>query len=288
MKQRPMSFPAGFEMAPASTLFPPPQVAADTTRATDRRAILREEIRQAREMLQRLPATEQQRLYEESRAKSTTLFALLHRLQEDPVMRALVHSAVERTRLAPADAELARAAARAFAAAFRGGATGFFEAVEFVLRRLCEEFGEANARRLKLADLQRGYLAAVAKAKGGEFESAAAVMKIATVGDLWNFSIEVSDKTSSPLETAGPAVEASGKASAGEHLLITSLVAACLNLEAGVRNFAEFAEAMATDLGEAVRPYLRVFYEAIRHYPGIDLSGRKTAQRAEEGFLLAA
>jgi hypothetical protein len=64
-------------------------------------------------------------------------------------------------------------------------------------------------------------------------------------------------------------------------------VAACLNLEAGVRNFAEFTEAMAADLGEAVRPYLRVFYEAIRHYPGIDLSGRKTPP-AEQGFLLAA
>lgn len=277
-------------MAPASTLSSPPQALAAAPRAADRRAILREEIRQAREMLQRLPTAEQQRLYEESRARSTTLFALLYRLQEDPVMRPLVRSAVESTRLAPADAELARASARAFAAAFRGGDSGFGKAVEFVLRRLCEEFGEANARRLKLADLQRGYLAAAARAKGGEFDSAASVMKVATVGELWGFRIESPAESASAVKEVlapGP-TEPAGPASAGEHLLITSLVAACLNLEAGVRNFAEFTEAMASDLGEAVRPYLRVVYEAIRHYPGIDLSGRKAIPPAEEGFLLAA
>jgi len=281
-----MSMTAGFEMAPASTLPSTTDVLEDGRHAPDRRAILREEIRQARDMLERLPAAEQQRLYEESRARSTTLFALLHRLQDDPAMRALVHSAVERTRLAPADAELARASGRAFAAAFRAGDTAFHKAVEFVLRRLCEEFGEANARRLKLADLQRGYLAAAARAKGGEFESAARVMKVASVGELWNFSIEAQAESASTGKGGGPPA-AAGPASAGEHLLVTSLVAACLNLDAGARNFAEFAEAMAADLGEAVRPYLRVFYEAIRHYPGIDLSGRK-APPAEPGFLLAA
>ena len=274
-------------MAPASTLFSTPNVPADGQRAPDRRAILREEIRQAREMLGRLPAAEQQRLYEESRAKSTTLFALLHRLQDDPAMRPLVHSAVEQTRLTPADAELSRASGRAFAAAFRTGDTAFHKAVEFVLRRLCEEFGETNARRLKLADLQRGYLAAAARSKVGEFESAASVMKVATVGELWNFSIEAPAESASTV-MGGMVPAASEPASPGEHLLVTSLVAACLNLEAGVRNFAEFTEAMAADLGEAVRPYLRVFYEAIRHYPGIDLSGRKAPPPAEEGFLLAA
>lgn len=284
-----MSMTAGFEMAPASTLPSTPDVLEDGRHAPDRRAILREEIRRARDMLERLPAAEQQRLYEESRARSTTLFALLHRLQDDPAMRALVHSAVERTRLAPADAELARASGRAFAAAFRAGDTAFHKAAEFVLRRLCEEFGEANARRLKLSDLQRGYLAAAARAKGGNFESAARVMKVARLGELWNFSIQSQAESASTGNGGIPpaAAGSAGPASAGEHLLVTSLVAACLNLDAGARNFAEFAEAMAADLGEAVRPYLRVFYEAIRHYPGIDLSGRK-APPAEPGFLLAA
>lgn len=285
-----MSMPAGIEMAPASTLSSLPGSLAAAPRAADRRTILREEVRQARDMLQRLPAAEQQRLYDESRAKSTTLFALLHRLAEDPVMRPLVYSAVEQTRLAPSDAELARASARSFAAAFRTGDTAFRKAVEFVLRRLCEEFGEANARRLKLADLQRGYLAASARAKSGEFESAASVMKVTTVGELWNFSMEAPTQSASTVKgsIASGAPEPAGPASAGEHLLVTSLVAACLNLEAGVRNFAEFTEAMAADLGEAVRPYLRVVYEAIRHYPGIDLSGRGAKPPADEGFLLAA
>lgn len=285
-----MSMTAGFEMAPASTLFSTPDIPADGQHTPDRRAILREEIRQAREMLERLTVAEQQRLYEESRARSTTLFALLHRLQDDPAMRPLVHSAVERTRLAPADAELSRASGRAFAAAFRAGETAFRKAVEFALRRLCEEYGKTNARRLKLADLQRGYLAAAARAKAGDFESAASVMKVEAVGELWNFSIESQAESASTVKgrMAPAASEPVGPASAGEHLLVVSLVAACLNLEAGVRNFAEFTESMATDLGEAVRPYLRVFYEAIRHYPGIDLSGRKAPPPAEEDFLLAA
>ena len=71
--------------------------------------------------------------------------------------------------------------------------------MEFVLRRLCEEFGEANARRLKLADLQRGYLAATAKAKGGEFDSTAAVMKVATVGETLSPAASVSTLCQIPI-----------------------------------------------------------------------------------------
>ena len=71
------------------------------------------------------------------------------------------------------------------------------------------------------------------------------------------------------------------------HLLATGLLAACLHIEAGVRDFHDFAETMAADLGDAVRPYLRVFYEAIRHFPGIDLSGMKSPAASDGGFMFA-
>jgi hypothetical protein len=264
-----------------------PPLDADTRRA------LQERIRLAREKLRDLPEAEQQRLYQESRAKNSTLFALLHRLQEDPDTRSLVRAAVERTRLAPSDAELARAGARAFSAAFRAGIAAFRPSARYVLDRLCEEFGHDNARRLKLSDLQRGYLATAARSKGGGFETAAVVLAVGSVGELWEFGSGASGGPGTPpvvaeaSSAASIAVPASASA-VGEHLLATSLVAACLNIEAGMRNFSEFAEAMAADLGEAVRPYLRVFYEAIRHYPGIDLSDRKAAAPPADGFLLAA
>jgi hypothetical protein len=277
--------PAGATIDAASA----PPLGADTRRA------LRERIRLARETLRDLPEAEQQRLYQESRAKNSTLFALLHRLQDDPDTRSLVRAAVERTRLAPSDAELARAGARAFSAAFRAGIPAFRPSARYVLGRLCEEFGYDNARRLKLSDLQRGYLATAARSKGGGFETAAVVLAVVSVGELWEFGSGASGGPADPpvvaeaSSAASIAVPVPASASVvGEHLLATSLVAACLNIEAGMRNFSEFAEAMAADLGEAVRPYLRVFYEAIRHYPGIDLSGRKAAAPPVDGFLLAA
>ena len=78
----------------------------------DPRQVLRASIDRARAQLQRLPPQEQKRLYEQSRAQCPTLFALLHRLQEDPVTDQLVRAAVERTRRAPTTAELTRAIAR--------------------------------------------------------------------------------------------------------------------------------------------------------------------------------
>lgn len=48
-------------------------------------------------------------------------------------------------------------------------------------------------------------------------------------------------------------------------------------VEAGVRGFAEFSAQMVSDLGEAIRPYLRTFYEGVRHWPGLDTKGMTPA-----------
>jgi inorganic pyrophosphatase-like protein/type III restriction/modification enzyme restriction subunit/ADP-ribosyltransferase-like protein len=45
------------------------------------------------------------------------------------------------------------------------------------------------------------------------------------------------------------------------------------HIEAGARSFADFTKAMIDDLGEGIQPYLRSFYESVRHYPEFDNEG---------------
>ena len=218
---------------------------------------------------------------------------MLHRLQEDPITDQLVRAAVERTRRAPTTAELTRATARTFTSAFRAGQLAFRPAAHFVLCRLGQEFGEVNARRIKLSDLQRGYFAVCARSRLGGFEAAAAVMAVATLAEVRDVPPPgpIDEAPTASVEVVGSVVvEAQGDAATvagADQLLTTGLVAACLHIEAGVRGFAEFAEVMAADLGDAVRPYLRAFYEAIRHYPGIDLTAMKPAAVSDGGLMFA-
>lgn len=71
-----------------------------------------------------------------------------------------------------------------------------------------------------------------------------------------------------------PEIAAAGLELAGYHI------------EAGAREFAAFTKAMVADIGEAVRPYLRSFYESARHAPGLDNTGMTSG--AEIDALLAA
>ncbi len=264
------------------------------TLAQQRRA-LRAGIDRANARIRSLPAAEQKRLYEQSRTQSPTLFALLYRLQEDPFTDTLVRAAVERTRRAPSAAELTRATARNFNSALRAGFVSFRGAAQFVLSRLREEFGDHNARRVKLSELQRGYLAVAARSRLSGLEPAAAVMAVTTIeqvrggGPAAQALPETGDQAGELERAATPGGRdaAAGGVPGEDHLLATGLLAACLHLEAGVRDFHDFAEAMAADLGDAVRPYLRVFYEAIRHFPGIDLSAMKSPVASDGGFMFA-
>ncbi len=45
------------------------------------------------------------------------------------------------------------------------------------------------------------------------------------------------------------------------------------HIEAGARQFGNYAKAMVEDLGQAVVPHLRAWYEAIRYYPGFNNEG---------------
>jgi len=57
------------------------------------------------------------------------------------------------------------------------------------------------------------------------------------------------------------------------------------HIEAGARSFGDYAAAMIADLGNAVKPYLRGWYEAVRYYPSFDAKGMTEAADINEKDL---
>lgn len=53
-------------------------------------------------------------------------------------------------------------------------------------------------------------------------------------------------------------------------VLIDGMTIAGAYIEAGVRNFADYAGRMRADFGDGIKPYLLSFWEGARNYPGID------------------
>lgn len=53
-------------------------------------------------------------------------------------------------------------------------------------------------------------------------------------------------------------------------ILQAGLTLAGYHIEAGARQFGDYAKAMIADLGESARPYLRSWYESVRYYPGFE------------------
>ena len=59
------------------------------------------------------------------------------------------------------------------------------------------------------------------------------------------------------------------------------LTLAGYHIESGTRKFADYSKAMIDDFGEAIRPYLRSFYEPVRYYPGFDTEGMSTPEEID-------
>lgn len=59
-------------------------------------------------------------------------------------------------------------------------------------------------------------------------------------------------------------------------LMVDGVTIAGAYIESGVRSFSEYSKAMIGDFGDKIRPYLRSFYEGVRHYPGLDTTGMST------------
>ncbi len=69
-------------------------------------------------------------------------------------------------------------------------------------------------------------------------------------------------------------------------MLADGAVLAAYHIERGFRSFAAYSAQMIGDMGEAVRPYLRAFYEGARHFPGFDAEGMTSyadLERLKEG-----
>lgn len=64
-------------------------------------------------------------------------------------------------------------------------------------------------------------------------------------------------------------------------LLQDGMTLAGAYIESGARSFSAYSKAMVDDLGDAIKPYLRSFYESIRHYPGLDVSGMTTGAQID-------
>jgi hypothetical protein len=52
-------------------------------------------------------------------------------------------------------------------------------------------------------------------------------------------------------------------------------------IEGGARRFRDYSKKMIADLGEAVRPYLKAWYLAVRNYPGFDKTGMESEAEVE-------
>lgn len=55
------------------------------------------------------------------------------------------------------------------------------------------------------------------------------------------------------------------------------------HIEAGARSFTDYSKRMVADLGEAISPFLKAFYLAVRNYPGLDNAGMDTEAQIESG-----
>lgn len=65
-------------------------------------------------------------------------------------------------------------------------------------------------------------------------------------------------------------------------LVMDGVTLAGAYIEAGTRKFSAYAKAMTDDFGDAIKPYLLSFYEAARHYPGLDTDGMSTPEVAKK------
>jgi len=74
-----------------------------------------------------------------------------------------------------------------------------------------------------------------------------------------------------------------GQVSAGldPEMMQAGITLAGYHIEAGARKFSDFSKAMIADLGDAVKPYLRAWYEGVRHWPDFDNKGLSTTKEIE-------
>lgn len=65
-------------------------------------------------------------------------------------------------------------------------------------------------------------------------------------------------------------------------VLVDGMTIAGAYIEAGIRDFGEYASRMKSDFGDSIVPYLLSFWEGARNYPGLNTDGMTAADKSRE------
>lgn len=141
---------------------------------------------------------------------------------------------------------------------FRMGYTTFRENAKYVLCEIRNKIGRM-ADLIEIEHLQGAYIG-MKKGITPKIE----VIAFDSVEQLF-LDEKLSDQILEPIQDQNPN-------EFDPELMKAGLTLAGYHIERGSIKYSDYAQAMINDLGVSIHPYLRVFYEAIRHYPGIDNS----------------
>ena len=67
-----------------------------------------------------------------------------------------------------------------------------------------------------------------------------------------------------------------------DELLKDGITLGGYHIEAGVKKYDDFSQVMIKELGEHIRPYLRLIYESVKYYPGFDNTGMDADETIEQ------
>jgi hypothetical protein len=140
--------------------------------------------------------------------------------------------------------------------------------------------GYKNADGTKLA-LHEDYASEVLGIRTRDYPNVD-MSQVLTAGGVRQKPLKKADFSDNKLFTADKvaAARARMKAKLGRlnsgfdpELMVDGMTIAGAYIEAGVRSFADFTRSMVADMGDAIKPYLKSFYNGARDFPGLDTKG---------------
>jgi hypothetical protein len=138
---------------------------------------------------------------------------------------------------------------------------------------------EPSKQSHKQGTMLSDYLASVGPEKASQLllESAARVK-----GMLKDEKVFLAERQARSDEEA----KQKGKLNSGfdAELMQAGFTLAGFHIEAGARNFKDFAAAMIEDMGDGIIPYLESFYNGVKTYPDFDSEGMTSYAEVEEEF----
>jgi hypothetical protein len=151
--------------------------------------------------------------------------------------------------------------------AFEMGFTAFRENAKYVLFEIRNKLGRM-ADLIEIEHLQGAY---IGMKKG--ITPKVEVIAFDSVEQLF-LDKKLSDQRLEPIQDQTPN-------EFDPELMAAGLTLAGYHIERGSIKYSDYAQAMINDLGVSIQPYLRGFYETIRHYPGFDNSAMDDAEAIE-------